>query len=567
MPMPDSRSSQALTELVPIAFRSVPPAVLVNLACAIVVAYVLSDAISSRTLSFWLTGVLLVSVMRIAIWGRFQKIQISNTNVRRWAHFLTIGSGAAGSMWGLAGIVLFVHDNPHLYMFLLFVIGGMATGALAVSGSHMPAFHAFFLTSLPPIGLHFLLSDSEIHGAIAALVAVYALAIFFISLNIKKSFVEIVSLRRHIHAIMENVLDGIITIDTSGRIQSTNQAFANMVGFSETECTGKTFFTDFIPAEYNADAAAEQTVANAPWQSGRAIYPHELVAKRKDGSTFLADIAISNMTYAGEAMRIAIVRDITEQKAMHIQLLQASKLATLGQMAAGIAHELNQPLNVIRMAADNALLRIHSGQPDAKHTEEKLERVSQQAEEMGRIINHLRVFSRLDDERPETFDLKPIVSKSTQLIEDQLNIDNIQSDVQFAKGSFLVKGHPNQLEHVLLNLLSNARDAIIERREILPGAAERDKIDVRVAIDDPDSTVTIRVSDTGAGIAEKDLAKIFDPFFTTKPPGQGTGLGLSITQGIVETMRGHISATNTSTGACFEVKLPRTSGKQPGQIS
>ncbi|PCJ60129.1 MAG: hypothetical protein COA65_04690 [Rhodospirillaceae bacterium] len=561
--MLEIRSDSILTTLIPLAYRNVPVAVGANFAAAIAVVIALSGAIASPILTLWLTGILFVSIFRIGLWVRFHKIQIDATNVRLWAHCLTIGAGAAGALWGLAGVFLFVPDNPYLQTFLIFVIGGMATGSLAVSGLHLPTFLAFFLTSFPPIGVRLFLTDTPTHLTMAALVAIYCIVIFLASLRISKTFAKTISLQQHLHAIMANVRDGIVTIGTSGRILSVNSAMTNMFGYAEKECAGKKFFGDLLPAEYNIDAASEQKNPDEAWQWGTAATPRELVAKRKDGSTFLADVATSNMTYAGKNMHIAILRDITEQKAVQIQLLQASKLATLGQMAAGIAHELNQPLNVIGMAAENARIRKQADEPSKKYTEEKLALIAQQVEKMGNIINHLRAFSRLDEKRLESFDLEIAANRSVQLVQDQLRIDNIQLHVQPSHGPFLVMGHPNQVELVLLNLLNNARDAIEKGREQTP-APKEGRIDVEIRADGQDQ-VRIRVSDNGPGIAAEDLNRIFDPFFTTKSVGKGTGLGLSITQGIVEAMGGQIAVTNTATGACFEVRLPRTPDSKAGK--
>jgi len=552
--MPERRSNPILTTLIPLSYRNIPVAVAANFAAATAVVVVLSGTISGPVLTLWLTGNLLVSALRVGLWARFQKVQIDAANVHRWAHCLTIGAGSAGILWGLASAFLFVPENPYLQTFLICVIGGVATASLAVSGPHLPTFHAFFLTSLPPIGVRLFLTDAPI---MAMLVAIYCILILLASRRICKTFAETISLQQHLHAIMANVRDGIVTVATSGRILSVNSAIGDMFGYTEKECTGEMRFEDLVPGAYNIDATSGPKNPDAPWQWGATAMPRELVAKRKDGTTFLVDVATSGMTYAGENMHIAILRDITGQKAVQIQLLQASKLATLGQMAAGIAHELNQPLNVIRMAAENALLREQADEPSGEYTEEKLGLIAQQAGKMGNIINHLRAFSRLDEKRSESFDLEIIAKRSMQLIQDQFRIDNIRLHVEPSQGPITVTGHPNQIELVLVNLLNNARDAIVESRTQTSQTPEKEgRIDVEIRADGQDQ-VRLRVSDNGPGIAAEDLDQIFDPFFTTKPVGKGTGLGLSITQGIVEAMGGQIAATNTATGACFEVKLLR----------
>lgn len=558
-----SRSSdQLLTTLIPLAYRGVPLAALTNLIVASLVVFVLWGHIASPTLAYWLLGVFVVSSARLMLWMRFRTITIEAANVRQWANGLTLSSGASGLLWGLAGFFLFVPDNPHLHTFLLFVIGGMATGALAVSGQYLPAFQAFFLLSLPTIGVRLFLTGGLIEQTMAAMVAVYSVVIFFAGLRVSESFINVITLQQRIRAIMDNVFDGIVTIDAQGRIKSVNPAIESMFDMTEKEAIGKPFFGGFIPAEYNLDASSQLPVSSDSWKWGTATSARELVAKRKDGTTFLADVATSNVTYGGEEIHIVTIRDITEQKAVQIQLLQASKLATLGQMAAGIAHELNQPLNVIRMAAENALMRRKERALDAEFAEEKLERIAQQSEKMGDIINHLRMFSRIDKERVELFDLEAAVNQSVDLVRDQFDIDNIQMHTRLPDGPLIVKGHPNQLEHVLLNLLSNARDAIKEQRKHDPNAPEMGEVDVEVRTEGSGTPVTVRVSDNGMGIASKDLDQIFDPFFTTKVVGEGTGLGLSIAQGIISAMGGQLSAINVADGACFEIKLPQAPGDE-----
>ena len=561
--MPHPRSSdQLLTTLIPLAYRGVPLAVLTNFIVSTLVVFVLWGHIANQTLAYWLIGVFIVSSSRLGLWMRFQTTAIEVANVRRWANGLTLISGANGLMWCLAGFFLFVPDNPYLQTFLLFVIGGMATGALAVSGQYMPAFQAFFLLSLPAIGIRLFLTGEPVEKTMAAMVAVYSVVIFFAGLRVGESFINVLTLQQRIRAIMDNVFDGIVTIDAQGRIKSENPVIENMFGYTAKETIGKSFFGDCIPAEYNIDASSQLPVSGDSWKWGTATSARELVAKRKDGSTFLADVATSNVTYGGEEIHIATVRDITEQKAIQIQLLQTSKLATLGQMAAGIAHELNQPLNVIRMAAENALIRRKERTLDPDFTEEKLERIAQQSEKMGDIINHLRMFSRIDKERVELFDLEAAVNQSIELVRDQFDIDNIQMRTQLPDGPLMAKGHPNQLEHVLLNLLSNARDAIKERRKHDPKAPRTREVDVEVRTNGSEAPITVRVSDNGMGIASKDLDQIFDPFFTTKMVGEGTGLGLSIAQSIIGAMGGQLSAMNIANGACFEIKLPQAPGSE-----
>ncbi|MGB1548302.1 MAG: sensor histidine kinase, partial [Alphaproteobacteria bacterium] len=206
--------------------------------------------------------------------------------------------------------------------------------------------------------------------------------------------------------------------------------------------------------------------------------------------------------------------------------------------------------------------RRQKGSMDLDYAEGKLALIEQQSEKMGNIINHLRMFSRIDKERMERFDLEPVISRSIELVREQFDVDDIQIDAKLPGRPLIVRGHPNQLEHVLLNLLNNARDAIRTRRKQVSDMAKAGKVDVEVATGNSGAPVTIRVTDNGMGIPSKDLGQIFDPFFTTKAVGEGTGLGLSISQGIIDAMGGRLSATNVTDGACFEIRLPQIAGDE-----
>ena len=225
-----------------------------------------------------------------------------------------------------------------------------------------------------------------------------------------------------------------------------------------------------------------------------------------------------------------------------------------------MAHELNQPLNVIAMAAVNALERIEAGELDGDFLRLKLARIEKQVERAAGIIDHMRVFGRKADERPKPFDVQDAVMGALGLMGEQLRLQNIKVSTDFPKLRRKASGHPIQLEQVVLNLLANARDAI-DRCSGSPGdspdgaaAAPRE---IRLTMEDDGVSDRIRlvVTDTGGGIPETALERIFDPFFTTKEVGQGTGLGLSISYGIVTDMGGMIEAENVEGGARFTITL------------
>jgi len=245
-------------------------------------------------------------------------------------------------------------------------------------------------------------------------------------------------------------------------------------------------------------------------------------------------------------------KDVTELRHSEHQLIQASKLATLGEMATGIAHELNQPLGVIRMASTNCVKRIDKGKADLEYLRGKLERVGEQTERAAQIINHMRVFGRKAEGISEPFDLRQSLEEMSALARTQLHTQDISLRLSLPDEPAIVLGEKVIFEQVLLNLVSNARDAIEG------SGASQGKISITADFATDEGHV-IEVRDTGGGVPEGLLDKLFEPFFTTKEPGKGTGLGLSISFGTIRDMAGVISVTNEGAGACFRIVLPDAS--------
>lgn len=250
-------------------------------------------------------------------------------------------------------------------------------------------------------------------------------------------------------------------------------------------------------------------------------------------------------------------RDVTERKRFQEDMIQTSKLVTLGTLAAGLAHEMSQPLNVIRMWADNLLTRLRDGQVDVRRIDHVLTLIGDQTERVGKLIDNVRTFGRHDGGGARQFRPGDSVRHAVALVANQFAAEDIAVTVE-ADSDSAVQGRPLYLEQLVLNLLSNARDAIVERRST---GHEAGRIDVTMREDVSRGTVTISVIDDGGGIDPAIMPHIFDPFFTTKDVGKGTGLGLSVGYGIVETMHGRIEASNLEygsgrRGARFTVTLP-----------
>jgi PAS domain S-box-containing protein len=248
----------------------------------------------------------------------------------------------------------------------------------------------------------------------------------------------------------------------------------------------------------------------------------------------------------------AVGRDNTEVRRAQQQLTQSAKMATLGEMATGLAHEINQPLNVMRMAIVNVLKRLEKGDAQIDYLTDKLTRIDTQVQRAARVVDHMRVFGRRSEIEQHPFNPAQAIEGTLSLLAEGLRGKGVDLRVSETGFEVLVRGHVDQLEQVLINLMVNARDALLGKRENDPAFkpwislyAERDAQSVR-----------LWVEDNGGGIDPRLLERIFEPFFTTKPVGVGTGLGLSVSYGIVENMGGKLSVRNSTQGARFCIELP-----------
>ena len=230
------------------------------------------------------------------------------------------------------------------------------------------------------------------------------------------------------------------------------------------------------------------------------------------------------------------------------QLVQAGKMATLGELTTGVAHELNNPLNNIGLFVGNVIDHVRARQIDEERILHDLGRVMEQVKKATEIISHLRTFGRAAPVTIERVSMPDVIERSLSLMHEQLRLRQIDVRLEIDRGlEPVVNGNSIQLEQVVINLLTNARDA-------LAGATTKSiAIDCRVR----GNVVSLVVSDTGPGIPAGLEQRIFDPFFTTKEVGSGTGLGLSITYAIIEEHHGTIAVENEAGGgASFSVELP-----------
>jgi signal transduction histidine kinase len=250
-------------------------------------------------------------------------------------------------------------------------------------------------------------------------------------------------------------------------------------------------------------------------------------------------------------------RALKTLKETQSQLLQVSKLASLGELSAGIAHELNQPLMVIRSNGQLMQRAFRRDDIQPEMVGEQLMSIDRNTKRMMNIINHLKTFSRQSSKKFEIIDMNKVIQDSLLIIGEQLRLRGIEVRLNLSPEIPKVPGEPNMVEQVVLNLLSNARGAIEEKKR-KAGSEAGAWIEVDTGLSgDETKAVVVLIKDSGAGISPKDLGRIFDPFFTTKNVGEGTGLGLSISYGIIKEHGGEIEVIETGPeGTVFKISIP-----------
>ncbi len=372
-------------------------------------------------------------------------------------------------------------------------------------------------------------------------------------------------------SILESMAEGFYEFDVSGNLKFFNDAFYKIIGYSREDLMGTNYrkFTD------SQDVGRVFRAFNNVYVSHKPSKDFEWQIIRKDGEKRHLEASVSLIKGPDGLPNgfQGIIRDVTDRnlaeqslkkayqelKHTQSQLVQSGKLASIGELAAGVAHELNQPLMVIRGNAQLVKRYITKGQYEIDDLLKQMEPIERNTKRMMNIINHLRTFSRQSKSEYFVLDVNQVIDESFLMVGEQLRLRNIEIIKTLDPDLPKIKGDTNQLEQVFLNLITNARDAITEKNEDRkPEDRTPDSIEIITKTSENDANlIEILFKDSGNGIAESTKSSIFDPFFTTKAVGKGTGLGLSISYGIISDHNGQIEIADTGPrGTTFQVRLP-----------
>jgi len=367
-----------------------------------------------------------------------------------------------------------------------------------------------------------------------------------------------------LRSIVESAGALILLIDRDLKVVLANRTFLGATGDVTRDVTG-------LPFENVVSCSIDKALLGR-WlehEGSTTLDPIEFdnVIPMPDGGRRIVRVTASPVQDdAGRVNYILFLGvDETARRSAEVQLLDAARLATVGQMATGIAHEINQPLTVIGFSAESLLddmnEQLDRDDPEAfrEVLTSRLKRIEDQTHRAANIVRQLRIFARKPNETPAPFDVTQAIRDGVELMSEQLRLARFDVELDIEPDLPTVIGHPNRLQQVLINLMVNARDAIEEARARQSDMKAGRWIGIRAYRAPGRNGMVIEVSDNGPGIPAEVLPRLFEPFFTTKPSGKGTGLGLSISSEIVREMNGTIAATNRlQGGAVFRLNLPST---------
>lgn len=446
------------------------------------------------------------------------------------------------------GIVTVLNtDNPYYLTFLVlglfmfsiymsFIINTVMTIIVAIEITLIISFH--FPTLLIDLAPHqlFWLTISFIFFLVFGCIQLLYLHTSSKSMEAQQNDIEMKfeSREGYLNLFFENAKDSIAVFDKNNRVVAVNPAFTQLYGWTSEESIGKSI--PMVPPEaYELSQKRIQGMLEG--QSYDLLQTKDM---RKDGTTFDAEVTLSPIldTHGNVIATSVITRDVSYRKEADQLRLQSEKLQTAGEIAAGVAHEVRNPLSVI-----SGFIQVMNEDPHSPYTfytnliETEIDRIQL-------IVNEFLVLSRPHTEDPKVFKLDPILNDILVFFSHELEIKNIVLTTNWLEKNICIKGDPNQLKQVLINIIKNAIDAI----------EAEGNIDITFQKED-DRHIGIHIADDGLGMKQETVNRIFQPFYTTKE--KGTGLGMMISEKIITEHKGKIEIDSTyGQGTIFSITLP-----------
>jgi PAS domain S-box-containing protein len=448
------------------------------------------------------------------------------------------------------------------------IVGALILG-FAVTSMHYIAMASTYCFASP--GIVPFAFDAGVFAGITAVIASLVLLMAIAAVGFDRRMKIEIAMRQkadanvaaeieRLNSVFQSTGAVVLMLDGAAKIVMVNHAVLEMLGLSAQDVAGRPVgelkfegFDESIFEHWRAVAGTEH-LRPVEFECSRA---------RRDGAKRVFRLTANPVQdQSGDLRYIVLIGvDDTERRLAEIRLFDSSRLANLGEMATGMAHEINQPLAVIRMAADSVLEELDGPEAEAIPAElaafikAKLARISNQTERASTLVNELRTVARKPANDSLPFDVADAVRVSNDLLREQLKAARIEFKVEPPPPGLMVRGVASRLQQVIINLALNARDALHENPS-RSTTGSLGHITLSAAVP-PAGGVMLTLADDGPGIPVHVLPRLFEPFFTTKPTGKGTGLGLSISYDIIKRMGGEITAENRPEGgARFTIVLP-----------
>lgn len=357
------------------------------------------------------------------------------------------------------------------------------------------------------------------------------------------------------HSLLQTSPDGIILFDLDGHITEASDIAIKLLQVADRKAVEGLHFMNFIPKQSlrSLIKIIDKTVNEG------MVHNFEIQLIKADKTEFESEISTSLVKRSNGEINafMSVIRDISERKFLEKQLRHSERMTGIGELATGMAHEINQPLNTISLNMDNILFYINNQTIKKSYLETKINKVFDNISRIKKIIDHVRTFSRdQDDFFQDYFDVNTSIQNAISMISQTFLHKGI--DLSFHPNSNLpsLKGNTYRFEQVILNLLINAKDAIEEKKK---EAHIKFKKQIEISAVLVQRQIIIEIKDNGIGIVSENIDKVLHPFFTTKASGQGTGLGLSISYGIIKELGGEIeiiSKPKAGTTIIIKIQIP-----------
>jgi PAS domain S-box-containing protein len=382
----------------------------------------------------------------------------------------------------------------------------------------------------------------------------------------------------------EESSDALIAVNIAdGRLHSVNKSFTALTGYSREEIEGESIniLNAIFPEDHHHELKLDLSLIQTPG------FYNDIVLSTRDGQRRYLTVKVKHADYHAHKLALCVLSDDTERqllirdlatkhysletaylelekvhqelKSTQDKMFQASKLVALGELAAGISHELNQPLTGVKGFAQEILECLKEKAPD-KDVEKLSREIITQADKMASLLSHLRGFAReeqkaLKPSANEDVNLNTVFNNVGLLFHRQLESKNITLKFKDIQKNIQISSLEHPTEQVLINLIANARDAILEKRKI----KDTFKGEIKISVEEQTDSYFIRIQDNGCGIEDTIKDHIFNPFFTTKDPDKGMGLGLSLSYSIAHRFGAILSLENSSSkhGTTFLIEWPK----------